>query len=74
MTALTPPADRKITRADIDAKLGEVKHVVDRQIEDIRGLVIGAGIGIVVLLVVATFFLGRRRGKRLATIIEVRRV
>jgi hypothetical protein len=73
MTALTPP-EKKVTRADLDAKFGEVKHIVDRQIDDIRGIVIGAGIAVVVVLVVATFFLGRRRGKKLATIIEVRRV
>jgi hypothetical protein len=73
MTALTPP-ERQITRADLDAKFGEVKHVVDEQVGEIRHLVIGAGIAVVVVLVVATFFLGRRRGRKLATIIEVRRV
>jgi hypothetical protein len=73
MTALTPP-DKKITRADLDAGFATVKREVDRQIDDIRGIVIGAGIAVVVVLVVGTFFLGRRRGRKLATIIEVRRV
>jgi hypothetical protein len=73
MTALTPP-DKKVTRADLDAKFADVKREVDRQIDDIRGIVIGAGIAVVVVLVVATFFLGRRRGRKLATVIEVRRV
>ena len=37
-------------------------------------IVIGAGVAVVVVAVLVTFALGRRRGRRLATIVEIRRV
>ena len=73
MTIL-PPEKKPITKADIQAKVNEVKDVVDHEVDNVRGMAIGIGIGAVVILVLATFLLGRRRGRRLKTIIEVRRV
>lgn len=73
MTTL-PPDPKRITREDIEAKVNEVKSVVDHEVDNVRGMAIGIGIGVVVILVVATFLLGRRRGKRLKTIVEIRRV
>jgi len=69
-----PPDKKPITRADIEAKVNEVKDVVDHEVDNVRGMAIGIGIGAVVILVLATFLLGRRRGKRLKTIVEIRRV
>ncbi len=66
--------DQPITKGDIEAKLAEIKGGVDSEVANIRGIAIAAGVTVVVIAVVATFLLGRRRGRRLATIIEVRRV
>jgi hypothetical protein len=68
------PPEKRITKADIEAKAAEVKGVVDTEVANIRGTAIGIGVAVVVVLVIATFLLGRRRGKRLATIVEIRRV
>jgi hypothetical protein len=70
----TLPPEKKITKADIEAKANEVKHVVDHEVANVRGTAIGVGVAVVVVLVIATFLLGRRRGKKLATIVEIRRV
>jgi hypothetical protein len=72
VTALPP--EKPITRADIEAKLGELKEVVDTEVANARGIAIGVGVTVLVVLVLATFFLGRRRGRKLATIVEIRRV
>ena len=69
LTAATP-----ITKADIHAKLNELKGGVDTEVANIRGIAIAAGVAVVVVAVLVTFPLGRRRGKKLATIIEIRRV
>jgi hypothetical protein len=67
-------SDVPITKADIQAKLTELKGGVDSEIANVRGIVIGAGVAVVVVAVLVTFALGRRRGRRLATIVEIRRV
>jgi hypothetical protein len=69
----TDPAG-PVTRDDIEAKFREVQGEVD----DVAGeavnyaLVVGAAVAVGV--VVVAFWLGRRRGKRRGTVIEVRRV
>jgi hypothetical protein len=67
-------AEKQVTRADIEAKLAEIRGVTDDTAEVAEGaaktgLVI-AGIGVVVL----AFLLGRRRGHKKSTIVEIRRV
>ena len=63
-----------ISRADIEAKLQTLKGGVDQEIANVRGIAIAVGVTVAVVVVVATFALGRRRGRRLATIVEIRRV
>jgi hypothetical protein len=72
MSAVRP--EQPITKADIQAKLGELKAGVDTEVANVRGIAIGVGVTVVVVLVIATFLLGRRRGRKLATIVEIRRV
>jgi hypothetical protein len=69
-----PGQDKPVTRADIEAKLAEIRGVTDDTTEVAEeaaktGLVI-AGIGVVVI----AFLLGRRRGRKKSTIVEVRRL
>jgi hypothetical protein len=70
LTAETPP----ISKADIQAKLDQLKGGVDTEVANVRGIAIGVGVAVVVVAVLVTFALGRRRGKKLATIVEIRRV
>ena len=65
---------KPVTRADIEAKLAQIKGVTDDTTEVAEG---AAKTGLVVAaigVVVVAFLLGRRRGHKKSTIIEVRRV
>ena len=69
-----PEPDKPVSRADIEAKLAEIRGVTDDTAEVAEeaaktGLVI-AGVGVVVI----AFLLGRRRGRKKSTIVEVRRI
>lgn len=72
---MTPPPDGapRITRADIESKLRQVRGDVDTAGEAAKGAgtLIGA-VGVVAIVAVA-FLLGRKRGKRASTVVEVRR-
>jgi hypothetical protein len=70
---LTPDAP-PITKADIEAKLQTLKVGVDEEVANVRGIAIAVGVTLVAVVVLATFALGRRRGRKLATIVEIRRV
>ncbi len=63
-----------ITRADIEAKLREIGGEVDDQLTSTKQLAITAGAIAVGLLLAGVFLLGRRKGKKLTTIVEIRRV
>ena len=75
MTATAPGRDRPITRGDIEAKLREIRGTAEEaaptppESAQRTGLIIGA----VALLAVA-FVLGRRRGRKKSTIVEIRRI
>lgn len=64
----------RITRADLEAKLREVRGEVEEKGEAAKstGLTV-ALVGIAALVGVA-FLLGRRRGRRKSTVVEIRRV
>lgn len=67
-------AERPITRADIEAKLREIRGEVDTTTESARSyLVIAGGAGVVTVIALA-YFLGRRKGKKVSTVVEIRRV
>jgi hypothetical protein len=68
------PADRPITRADIEAKLNELKGEVNTEVANARSIAIAVGVTVATVVVLAAFALGRRRGRKLATIVEIRRV
>ncbi len=69
-----PNGDAPVTRADIEAKLAEIRGVADDTTEVAEGAaktgLVVAGVGIVVV----AFLLGRRRGHKKSTIVEVRRI
>lgn len=73
MSTSVPP-DRPISRADIEAKLGELKGEVSTEVANVRAIAIAVGVTVATVVVLAAFALGRRRGRKLATIVEIRRV
>jgi hypothetical protein len=70
----TDPSNQRVSKSDIEAKLQTLKSGVDSEIENVRGIAIALGVTVAVVIVLATFALGRRRGRRLSTIVEIRRV
>ena len=63
----------KITRADIEARLralqGDVVHKVDDSKARAMQVAAAAGVAVVVL----AFLLGKRRGRKMTTMVEIRR-
>ena len=66
--------DGRVTRADIEAKARQLQGEVEQAGESAKGpaLLIAGVAGVVLLGLV--FLLGKRRGKRQTTTIEIRRV
>ena len=69
----TTAADKKITRDDIRNKLSELQTEVDEKVESARAQLIAVGVIVITGVVAVAFVLGRRRGRRKSTIIEIRR-
>jgi hypothetical protein len=63
-----------ITRADIEAKFGELRGEVDEQTEAAKPPAIAVAVAIAVATVVVAYWLGRRRGKRRQMVLEIRRI
>jgi hypothetical protein len=71
-TAVLP--DRKITRDDIEAKLQELRGEVDQRAEAAKVPAIAIAVGVAVVTIAAAYFLGRRKGKKRQTVLEIRRI
>ena len=66
-----PPT--QVTRQDIETKLRQLRGDVDTAGEAAKGIgTIAAGVAVVVVIAVA-YFVGKKRGKRSSTVVEVRR-
>lgn len=63
-----------ITKADIEKKLAEIGGEVDEQVANTRQMAITAGAVVLAIVIAGVFMLGRRRGRKMATIVEIRRV
>ena len=70
--AVTP--DHKITRDDIESKLREIQGDVGERAEAAKVPAIAIAVGVVVVTIAAAYFLGRRKGKRRQTVLEIRRI
>lgn len=72
---MTPPnEEQRVSRADIEAKLQQIKHVADSTTDTAADAGRGAMIGGAVLVVVLAYWFGRRRGHKKNTIVEIRRI
>jgi hypothetical protein len=63
-----------VTKADIEAKLKEIKGDVSETADNAKPIVEIAAIGGVILLILLAYLLGRRKGKKKTTVVEIRRV
>lgn len=76
-TAGSGPGGR-ITPADIEAQVrqitGQVSDTVERTAEVVKPKMIPIGAAGGAVLVAITYLLGRRRGRRRSTVVEIRRV
>lgn len=64
----------RVDRGDIEAKLREIRGEVDSLGDSSRSYVLAAGAVVAVAVLALAFTLGRRKGKRRTTLVEVRRV
>jgi len=67
-------ADKRITKADIEAKLEELRGGVDAGVDQARNISKAVAVVAVGAIVVVAFLYGRRRGRKRQTIVEIRRV
>lgn len=73
---MTPPPgnDKPVDRADIEAKLREIRGEVDDTATSAKPIVMAvAGVAVVAVFFLA-YSLGRRKGKKKSTVVEIRRV
>jgi ABC-type dipeptide/oligopeptide/nickel transport system permease component len=62
-----------ISRDDIEAKARQIVSAIDETKESAKNTAVLAGVAIAVVVVIA-FVMGRRRGRRSKTLVEVYRV
>jgi len=67
-------AEDKITRDQLEAKFREVTGGVAEEVDDVRSQAMAIGLAVVVASVAIVYLIGRRRGRRRSTIVEVRRI
>jgi hypothetical protein len=70
----TTAPDRKITRDDIESKLRELQGEVGQRTEAARVPAIAIAVGVVFVTIAAAYLLGRRKGGRRQTVLEIRRI
>lgn len=69
-----PGAKSKITRDDLESKFRELQRDVDDTAEQAMGMAVVVGAAAVVAVLAVAFVIGRRRGRKRTTIVEIRRV
>ena len=75
MTATQKVSDgMRISRSDIESKLREIRGEVDAVGESSKTIALAAGAAVCVAVVSFAYLMGKRKGKRKTTVVEVRRV
>ncbi len=67
-------AAERVSTADIESKLRQIRDEVEGTAESARPQLIGVAIAGVALVVALSFLLGRRKGRRTSTVVEIKRV
>jgi hypothetical protein len=63
-----------ISREDLEDKFRELEGSVRDQAESARSTVVTAGVIAALVLLLAAFLLGTRKGRKRSTVVEIRRV
>jgi len=63
-----------VSRADIEAKLREIRGEVDETSSSAKPYALVAAVAIGVAVVALAYTLGRRKGRKKTTVVEIRRV
>jgi hypothetical protein len=74
MTVGTGNGQTTVTRSDIEGKLREIRGLTDTTTEVAQEAAKPVLVILAVGVVVVAFLLGRRRGRKRSTIVEVRRI
>jgi hypothetical protein len=69
---MTKPA--KVTREDIETRLRALQQDITGRVEEKKSQIVAIAAAAAVAVLVVTFWLGRRQGRRLSTVVEIRRV
>ena len=68
------PAEGDVTPADIRAKLGQIDSSFQQTTKAAAPIGLAVGAGAVVVVIVLVFALGKRRGAKRSTVVEIRRI
>ncbi len=71
---MTQNLDQPITRDAIEAKLRQIKGEVDTSATAAKPVALLVGVAVAVAVVGLAYVMGRRKGKKKTTLVEVRRV
>ena len=66
--------EQRITRDDLERKFQALQDRATGEVVDRKQTLIRAGIGAAILLLVITYFVGRRTGTRRSAVVEIRRL
>ena len=76
MTSAAPdpsPRSDKITRDDLEARFRTLTNDVEDRAEAAKGTAVTVGAVVAAAVIIGVFLLGRSRGRKKTTIVEVRR-
>lgn len=74
MAAARNPAPGRVTRADIEAKLRDLRGDLEDTEDVVKEAGKGVAVGGIILLLILVFLFGKRRGRRKSTVVEIRRI
>jgi hypothetical protein len=74
MIAAVASSEKPVTREDIEAKLRQLRGEVDQAGQQAKQVGLYVGVAAAVVVVGVVFWLGRRKGKKETTVVEIRRV
>lgn len=66
--------ERPVTRADIESKLRQIRGEVDSTAKAAVPIGLAVGAAAVAVVVGMAYLMGRRKGRKRATVVEIRRV
>ena len=71
---MTATQERPVTRADIETKLRQIRGEVDSTAKAALPIGLAVGAAAVAVVVGMAYLMGRRKGRKRATVVEIRRV